>query len=66
MRLPPPWRAEKTGGGYQVVDASGQLVCYVYAREVTATARAAQVLDMDTARRVAVNIADLPKLLRAK
>ncbi len=63
MRVPPPWRVEKTDGGYRVVDNAGQTICYVYAREPESTARIAKVLDFETARRVAVNIARLPELL---
>jgi len=32
-RFPPPWRVEQTPGGFKVLDASGQALAYVYARE---------------------------------
>jgi K+/H+ antiporter YhaU regulatory subunit KhtT len=65
-RFPPPWTAEQIPGGYKVVDATGQAIAYLYARETKAQADAAKVLTMDEARRVAANIAKLPELLSAK
>jgi hypothetical protein len=32
-RFPPPWQVEQIPGGYKVLDASGQALVYVYARE---------------------------------
>jgi len=46
-----------------VLDASGQSLAYVYARETKAEADIAKVLTMDEARRIATNIAKLPTLL---
>jgi hypothetical protein len=62
-RFPPPWRAERMPGGYVVRDANGQTMAYVYARQDPTEALQAKVLTMDEARRVATNIARLPKLL---
>ncbi len=62
-RFKPPWSAEPIPGGFVVKDASGQALAYVYARETKAQAEIAKVLTMDEARRVASNIAKLPKLL---
>ena len=62
-RFPPPWTVEHIPGGYKVKDANGQSLAYVYGRETRADADIAKVLTMDEARRIARNIAELPKLL---
>jgi hypothetical protein len=48
-----------------VLDASGQALIYVYARETANEANIAGVLTFNEARRRAVNVAKLPELLRA-
>jgi hypothetical protein len=65
-RFKPPWTAERIPGGYVVKDANGQSLAYVYAREAKGDADIAKVLTMDDARRVASNIAKLPRLLQIK
>jgi hypothetical protein len=59
--FPAPWQVEQIPGGYKVLDASGQALAYVYARETKAEAHIAKVLTFDEARRIAVNAAKLPE-----
>ena len=47
-------------GGFKVYDANGQSLAYVYSSE---NANAADMAGVLTARRIASNIAKLPKLL---
>jgi len=42
--FPPPWQVEQIPGGYKVLDANGQALVYVYARETKAEADIAKVL----------------------
>ena len=65
-RFPPPWTVEKIPGGLVVRDANGQSLAYVYYRENDSDAHMAKVLTEDEARRIAANIAKLPRLLGAE
>ena len=65
-RFPAPWQVEKIPGGYKVLDANGQSLAYIYARDRKADADIAHVLTTDEARRIAVNVARLPELLSSK
>ena len=58
-------QVEQITGGYKVLDATGQALAYVYARETKAAAEIAKVLTFDEARRIAVNVAKLPGLVQA-
>ncbi len=60
-RFPAPWQVKQIPGGGKVLDASGQALAYVYARETKAEADIAKVLTFDEARRIAVNVAKLPE-----
>ena len=37
-RSPPPWHVEQVPGGFKVLDANGQALVYIYARETRAEA----------------------------
>ena len=60
-RFPALWTVEQTPGGFKVLDASGQALAYVYARDNDSDAQIAKVLTTDEARRIAANIAKLPR-----
>jgi len=54
MTSPSLWQVEQTPGGFKVLDANGQALVYVYARETKAEADIAKVLTFDEARCIAV------------
>jgi hypothetical protein len=60
-RFPPPWRAERTPGGWQVVDATGRPLAYVYAEDRPGVNN--DNLSVDEGRRIAGQIARLPGML---
>jgi hypothetical protein len=62
-RFPPPWTVEALDGGFEVVDANKQILAYVYSHADVRAAETAKGLTLDEARRIASNIAKLPKLL---
>jgi hypothetical protein len=61
-RFPPPWQVEQIPGGFKVLDASGQALVYVYARDTREQADIAKGLTFDEARPVAVPGSLLSKL----
>jgi hypothetical protein len=61
-RFPPPWAVERIEGGYKVLDAQGQALAYVYG--TAGDASVGKTVTLDEARRIAANIAKLPKLLQ--
>jgi hypothetical protein len=60
-RFPPPWTAEETEACFIVRDHNGQALAYVYFEEESGRRAAANLLTRDEARRIASNIAKLPK-----
>jgi hypothetical protein len=62
-RFTPPWQVEQIPSGFKALDANGQSLAYVYARETRQQADIAKVLTFDEARHIASNIAKLPDLV---
>jgi hypothetical protein len=56
-RFPAPWQVEQIPGGYKVLEANGQALTYVYARETIQQAETAKVLTTDEVQRLAVKAA---------
>jgi endo-1,4-beta-D-glucanase Y len=64
--LPPPWSSEEHSAYFVVRDNNGMAVAYVYYENKARYRSAAKFLTKDQARRVALNIARVPELLRER
>jgi hypothetical protein len=64
--FPSPWTVDDTNDGFVVRDANGHALGYFYFEEDHGRRSAAKPLSKDEARRIAVNFARSPELLRSQ
>jgi hypothetical protein len=60
-RFPPPWSIEDSGAAFIVKDGGGQKLAYAYYEEELGRRSSAKLLTRDEARRIAANVAKLPR-----
>jgi len=61
--FPPPWSAEKTPSGYQVVSANGRNLAYIYEEDEPIRRSIGGYATVAEARSIANAIASLPDLM---
>jgi hypothetical protein len=64
--FPAPWTVEDHLACFIVSDANGQALAHIYYEDEPGRRSAAKLLSKDEARRIAVNFARLPDLLRSQ